>query len=818
MPGSRRERRDEGLGLIARALGGGADRGADRGAASDRGPSREPGQNPGRDAAAQGSRLLDRGDLLLGLALAGLLVGASLSMSRLYEDGRWILPTWLTIGAALGLGAVLRRLGAGMVLSVVAMAAGFLVVAGNLLFPETLWLVLPTRTTLTTLREAVSLGLTGVVDEAAPVEVTRYFLLLTCAGVWVVTFSAEGLAFRAAQPLLAIVPALGLFVFPAMVRPGGARWYVLWFLLGVAGLLLHEGRARLANWGRWTAHPATRPGSRWRLPSTPAAAAARRLAAGAGVLALLVPWALPGYGRAALLDYKGVGGGGAVVEINPFVSLKRTLTARGDGVLFTVQAPQRAYWRLVALDFFDGTTWAPSSELNDRRFRRPGAASEGADAAPGAKTSDLVQEIELVRLGGEWMPAAADPVRVEARLDVRQHEDTRGLTTTQPWRRRFSYTVTSRVVETTARDLSAPQRSVPAVDPRYLDLPSSFSAAVRAEAERVTRGATTRFDKALALQDHFRASGGFVYTLDVQELQSGGDQLADFVLHDKRGYCQQFSAAMAAMARAIGIPARVAVGFTSGTLAEGHYEVRARDAHAWPELWFDNVGWVRFEPTPVPDGRLSEPAYTTIAGRQVSPTTTTLPGAQNTPTPGTDTPRAVQPEEDPSGGAFDAGGGGAPGAVRVLLGALALLLLVAAAIPTTKAVRLARARRRSARDPRGGVREAWGWLSDWADDAGMGRHPAETPSRWTERLVDEFPHTTDDARALSRSFTLAEYSAATIDAADAVEAWRLAKAVRDQIGEAIGWRRRLLALFSLRSVLGDALTPRQPGTLLPQRR
>jgi transglutaminase-like putative cysteine protease len=603
-----------------------------------------------------------------------------------------------------------------------------------------------------------------------------------------------------------------------MVRPGSSRWYALWFLLGIAGLLLHEGRARLASWGRWTAHPNTRPGTRWRLPATPAAAAARRLAAGAGVLALMVPWALPGYGRPALLDYKGIGGGGTVVEINPFVSLKRTLTARGDGVLFTVQSEKRAYWRLVSLDFFDGVTWSPSFQPNDRRFRQPGASSDNADAAPAAKATRLVQRIELQRLGGEWMPAAADPVRVDARLDVRQHEITRGLTTIQPWRRRFSYTVESRVIDATARDLAAPQPPQPDVDRRYLDLPQSFSPDVAAEAHRITENATTAFDKALALQDWFRSTGGYVYTLEVPELQPDTDQLEDFVLRDKRGYCQQFSAAMAAMARAIDIPARVAVGFTSGTLTNGRFEVRARDAHAWPELWFENVGWVRFEPTPVPDGRLTDPVYTTITGRLVAGPTTTTPDAQSSPTPGADDPRAVQPEDEPGGGAFDTGGGAAPGVVRVLLAIVALILLLAAAIPATKVVRAARARRRSARDPRAGVREAWGWLSDWADDAGMGRHPAETPSRWSERLIDEFPQLAEDSRALARSFTLAEYSAARLEPADAAEAWRLAKAIRDQIAETIGWRRRLLALLNVRSLLGDAVTARPPRILLPSRR
>jgi hypothetical protein len=189
-------------------------------------------------------------DYAQALALAGLLAGASLSLSRLYASNAWLLPTWLTMAAALGLAALLRRLGVGQVLSLVAMMAGFVVVAGILLFPDTLLLVVPTGQTVSEMLAAASSGLVAISEQAAPVAVTTEFVLLTCAGAWAVATAADGLAFRARQPLLALVPALGLFVFPAMIRPTSPAWYTAWFLLGAAGMLLFEGRARLATWGR----------------------------------------------------------------------------------------------------------------------------------------------------------------------------------------------------------------------------------------------------------------------------------------------------------------------------------------------------------------------------------------------------------------------------------------------------------------------------------------------------------------------------------------------------------------------------------------
>jgi hypothetical protein len=101
-------------------------------------------------------------------------------------------------------------------------------------------------------------------------------------------------------------------------------------------------------------------------------------------------------------------------------------------------------------------------------------------------------------------------------------------------------------------------------------------------------------------------NGGFEYDTGVQ-VGSGSGAIARF-LKDKQGFCVHFSFAMAAMARSLGIPARVAVGFAPGSpQADGSVSVMLKDAHAWPELYFEGVGWTRFEPTP---NRGSVPSYT----------------------------------------------------------------------------------------------------------------------------------------------------------------------------------------------------------------
>ena len=164
------------------------------------------------------------------------------------------------MAAALGLYRLLQRLGVGQLLSLLAMAAGFVVVGGILLFPETLLLkIVPTGRTLSEMASAASASLTAIGEQAAPVRRPGSSCSPAPApGRW--RPPPTGSPSRAPPALLALVPALGLFVFPAAIRPTSPAWYTTWFLLRAAGMLLFEGRARLATWGRWCRAPAAVPG------------------------------------------------------------------------------------------------------------------------------------------------------------------------------------------------------------------------------------------------------------------------------------------------------------------------------------------------------------------------------------------------------------------------------------------------------------------------------------------------------------------------------------------------------------------------------
>jgi len=710
------------------------------------------------------------------------------------------------MGAALGLAALLRRLGVGQLLSLLAMVVGFVVVGGILLFPGTLLLVVPTGRTLTEMAAAASAALTAVSEQAAPVQVTTEFVLLTCAGAWAVATAADGLAFRARQPLLALVPALGLFVFPAVIRPSSPAWYTTWFMLGAAGILLFEGRARLATWGRWVSSARSRPGAGWRLPLTPAAQTGRWLALAAGLCALTIPWLLPGYGQQPVVDLKERTGTDAGVALNPFISLRTRLTAQEDVPMFRARSTQRERWRLMVYDRFDGTDFAPSSDPRSNLVAFEGPLAGEQD--PDLTVTQVTQEVEIQELGSFWLPAATTPVRVDAGRRVLANQTFASLTINQRLRQGFHYTVVSQVPDIDAADLVGPvnYRDYPSLRP-YLDT-GSLDREVRQRANAVVaaKDADTPFQKALAIQDYLR-SKEFRYNLNVPSLAAGGNQLRRFLTEVREGYCEQFAIAMAMMARQVGVPSRVAVGFTSGEIIDNTFQqVTTHDAHAWPELWFPEAGWVPFEPTPRADGTVSVPTYTTPAGRVPSDDDGQPAQSRTTgPDPATNPPvRPADPEagdnSDPLAGADTDRGWLDRPVVRAGL-AVALLVLL---VPGVKWARNVLARRRAGRRPRDAVAESYAELAGWARDAGIGRRRAETPAAYARRMSEDYAGGADPLVELTGLFERAEYAAGEPGDDQADEARRLARSARSSLAGRLGWRRRVVATVSPRSLVGQS--------------
>ena len=188
--------------------------------------------------------------------------------------------------------------------------------------------------------------------------------------------------------------------------------------------------------------------------------------------------------------------------------------------------------------------------------------------------------------------------------------------------------------------------------------------------------------------------------------------LADFLQRTKLGYCQHFAGTMALMLRYLGIPARVAVGFTSGTWKDGRWTVTDHDAHAWVEAWFAGHGWLTFDPTP---GRGTLTATYTNA----SDSADAIAGARHGPLPRPSTARAARPRGGESPRRPEPTGASVPWSPIAPFAALAAALL---ALALAKGVR--RHRRSATRDPRGRASAARAELAAFMRDQGapVGRY------------------------------------------------------------------------------------------------
>jgi transglutaminase-like putative cysteine protease len=226
--------------------------------------------------------------------------------------------------------------------------------------------------------------------------------------------------------------------------------------------------------------------------------------------------------------------------------------------------------------------------------------------------------------------------------------------------------------------LSAP----PEVRDPMTSVPGNRPSVITRIAEEVTAGATSDYDRMVQLQTWFRNTGGFSYSLEPAG-GSGVPQLVRFLTTDKVGYCEQFAAAMAVMARTLGIPARVAVGFLAPEKRDdGSFRYTSDDLHAWPEIYFSGSGWVRFEPTPA--SRTGQPPAWTTGVAQQPQTASAAPGAAASRQPSQATRSAAQAKKS-----NQSSGNGATTLAWIVGLALLLVLLV---LPHV--VRVRRRRRR----------------------------------------------------------------------------------------------------------------------------
>ncbi len=655
-----------------------------------------------------------RACLLAGVAT----VAVAVTIDPLIEGSAWLAPT---VVAVLGvtIGGVLCALGRAHAVLAVAVTAlvGFVIL--NALFAPsfaTFGGFVPTPASYLALADLVVTGIDTSNRVVVPAPDGADIQALVAVATTVVAFVVQALAVWARLPGVAGLPLLLTVCVPAALAPAGigVQGFVI-AALGFLALTLTDADERIRQWGPLLRRRAT-------TTTNPAASAFAAPALLAGVVALVVavvlPTVVPGLGRNNLnevvQDTFGEGGVQRVRTVNPFVNLGTDLNQPDDVEVLTyvtdVGAP--APLRIVTTDVVDSQGWGPSTPevpvdqtVEAPLPRPPGAGDDVLAAAPRVLTDIQVTGLEqlylplpypasTIDIDGTWL---YDPLTLNVFSGT---DNTLGKT----------YSVSSYDISPDAQRLrDAPPPPGDVID-RYTTLPD-LPASVAQLAAEVTAGAPTAYDQASALQAFFRTEGGFVYDLDVAN--SGDIDATESFLLERRGFCAQFSSSMALMARSLGIPARVAVGFLPGEpLGAGVYSVSIRDAHAWPELYFEGVGWVRFEPTPATRTG-APPTWSAPDEAEPSPEASASieSSAQPSPTP---TPTPTATEAAPAGAA-STGGSGWAWVLPVLLA------LAAGAVLAPRGWRRARdvwRWRRHVDDARASADVAWAVLAERAADLG----------------------------------------------------------------------------------------------------
>ncbi|MFE9610459.1 DUF3488 and DUF4129 domain-containing transglutaminase family protein [Streptomyces sp. NPDC006012] len=690
----------------------------------------------------------------LALCAAAATMMAACALLPLVTPMTWLFQAGFLVAVQTGVGAVTRRVPLARPLTVAAQALVSLMLLTLVCAQgHALLGLIPGPDTFRYFADLLQQGSDDVSRFAIPAPVSEGIRLMLIGGVLVIGLIVDMLAvtFRSAAP--AGLPLLALYSVAAGLSDGGTDW--LWFLIAAAGylmLLLAEGRERLSQWGRVFSGAGRSPGG----PSGGAVApvrTGRRIGVVALGVALAVPLALPAM-QGGLLDSTrsgmgaGNGNGGTISAVNPLVSLRDSLNVDEDRQVLSLKTDSTdvsdLYLRIVSLDDFDGTTWKPSQRHIvgvPNRFPTP------AGLSPGVRRSEVRTRIAAADwYAQDWLPMPYPPSSVQVpgkwRYEpvgmtlVGDHgQNTRGTV----------YEVTSLDVQPTADQLAAAPKAPEALKREYTHVPKSLPSVVAKTAEQITEGATSQYEQAVRLQDYFAVTGGFQYDTQVQVGQ-GPNAIATF-LEKKQGFCIHFSFTMAAMARTLGIPARVAVGFAPGTpQSDGTVSVGLKDAHAWPELYFEGVGWTRFEPTPT---RGTAPAYTLSDTPGTTLPDVARPSQQSSTEPSADASasesctaqmRKLEACDSPSAAAVVSSGDDGPkwwqSALWALGGLLVLLIPLSPLLwrKRLRAVRLG-GHARTEEGAAAHTLAAWQELTDTAWDFGIPPDESQTPRGAAARIV-----------------------------------------------------------------------------------
>ena len=443
-----------------------------------------------------------------------------------------------------------------------------------------------------------------------------------------------------------------------------------------------------------------------------------------------------------------------------------------DEAVLSVAADRAVYLRAATYDIYTGHGWAQSPG----RERDVGAEqflfAKGSPEAPTLDAFDVrTIEIAIEQPSSRTLYTAGYPIKAFLPVKMVDIGDTQFLgamkaTTSIP--QGSSYSLTVALSRATVAQLENAGTDYPSsVTQLYLGT-NGLTDRTRQLAQAVTRGDENPYDQAIHLTK-FLQGKDFAYRTTAPISSDPSRDAVDFFLFDPQngrvGFCEHYATAMVELARSLGIPARMAVGFAPGQRIQGQpgansnstiWQVRLRNAHAWAELYFPGYGWQIFEATKTIDPVIRLPGAVP-QGSNGGPG-----GADSTPPPFDfergGGPVAAFESAEPIPGGFrpgeqapdqSQGSSVTGGNILVFLGLLLALL--------GYGLWRWRGNRRQLRFLSPGDRQ-WRRLTLAADRAGVAQRPSETIYEYAGWLEDQLPARRPEIRTIAEGKVWHSYS------------------------------------------------------------
>ncbi len=674
--------------------------------------------------------------------------------------------------------------------AVVANVIAFVAVVSLLVAPETLWAIFPTSDTYAAIQAELSRAVEIIQHGVEPVRPVPGLIMLLSGLFWTLGFLLVAGLLNGRPFVAVLTPLIIALQFVIIDRKPKSMAHLALFI-GVAAFTLlavriderDQGSGRLARTNAVTG-PSKRPspGIAILVGSTIALSLlAVRFAGDTVPDDGMMTWRSP----AGYTDGYSSSG-----TYNPYTDIRANLITQSNNPLFTATItgdvdPTSVRFRMVTLDSFNGNRWQTDRIQAFPLDEEPWISEPQIYRGP---TTSITAQVRIENLSMPWLPTpvtATDATTVEESdyLALRTRRLDGSIYFPGDFTRPgMEYAVTAEIPTFTASDYAnlartedgtlsplfataeedgqivntGPEQTLTPLElddlEYWTEYPEDLGSRVVAEARAITRNMDTNFERALALEHYFREDGGFTYNTSVPS-NFTTDNVSDWLFDEtneftRNGYCEQFATTMALMARAIGMPSRVVLGFTGGReVNPGTVLVMDRNAHSWVEIWIPTHGWMAFDPTPRSDYAtptvddsiedafgFSPAAYAALipSGNLVD----TSGGDDNLLNPALGDRDPIDRGPIPTGaGASEDGGFALPDwtiPVGIVLLAIAVLT---SATPLTKWYRR---RRRARRLASGDISAAWEDITDRLTDLGDPFDPAATPFEAAASFDDAF--------------------------------------------------------------------------------